>query len=200
MTPRLGSRDRRAIRIGLLLAVPLILAIFVIRPLYSERSDLQAALDRERALLGREMAVLAAAADVREALRQRRASFGTARAVTFDGTAPLATASLTRQVVEIAEEAGLRVTTAEARDALDGGEPLRLGQMDLVASGDWRSVMDFLRAFGKHWKYMRVSSFALSGSGTMPDDGRTALQIEARVVGLIMPDFEGATSSRTGAP
>lgn len=199
MMRSLGSRDRRALRIGLFFTVPLMLAIFVIRPLYSAHSDLREALARERALLGREVATLAAAAELRKALRQRGAAFGTARAATLEGPGPVAGAALSRRLVHVAEDAGLRVGSAQSRDVPEGGEPPGLAHVDMVATGDWRSVTDFMRALAEQPKYLRVSSFSLSRSGTMPGEARTALQVEARVVGLIMPDLDGATSSRDGA-
>jgi hypothetical protein len=58
---RLSPRDRRALRLGLLLAVPVLAWLFVVRPYRSSLADLKAQVEAESALLAREEALLASA-------------------------------------------------------------------------------------------------------------------------------------------
>lgn len=194
---RLGARDRRAIRIGVALTVPLILAIFVIRPMGHARDDLRDALDRERELLARELAMLAAGGRLHKALGDRGAHVRAARNATFDGPAPMASASLTRQVADIAEESGLAVRSASSRGVSEGGTPLQVVEMDIAAVGDWSSVTRFLAALPEPSKYLGVSSFSLSRDGTTLH-GQAALQLDARIVGLVSPAFDAPALSRGG--
>jgi len=58
---RLSARDRRALRLGLVLAVPIAAWMFVIRPYRAALADLKARVEAERALLAREEALLVSA-------------------------------------------------------------------------------------------------------------------------------------------
>lgn len=58
---RLSARDRRALRIGLFLAIPILAWTFVVRPYRAALSDLTARVDAERSLLAREEALLQSA-------------------------------------------------------------------------------------------------------------------------------------------
>lgn len=58
---RLSPRDRRALRIGLMLAVPVLAWTLVVRPYRSSLSDLRAQVEAERGLLAREEALLVSA-------------------------------------------------------------------------------------------------------------------------------------------
>lgn len=58
---RLSPRDRRALRIGLLLAVPILAWTFLVRPYRASLADLKAQVEVERGLLAREEALLASA-------------------------------------------------------------------------------------------------------------------------------------------
>lgn len=58
---RLSARDRRALRTGLMLAVPVLAWLFVVRPYRASLADLKAQVEAERALLAREEALLESA-------------------------------------------------------------------------------------------------------------------------------------------
>lgn len=58
---RLSPRDRRALRIGLYIAVPVLLWAFVIRPYSSALAELRDQIEAERTLLAREEALLLSA-------------------------------------------------------------------------------------------------------------------------------------------
>lgn len=58
---RLSSRDRRALRLGLWLVLPVLVWTFIVRPYRSSLADLKAQVDAERGLLAREEAILGSA-------------------------------------------------------------------------------------------------------------------------------------------
>jgi len=58
---RLSARDRRALRTGLILAIPILAWTFVVRPYREALADLTAQVEAERSLLAREEALLQSA-------------------------------------------------------------------------------------------------------------------------------------------
>lgn len=200
MKPRLRSRDLRAIRIGLALAVPLGLGIFVVRPMEQARDELRVELARQERLLARELAILAARDGLRNALSDRLSFIGQARPVTFDGGGAMAGSSLTERIAAIAEGRGLEVTSAESRGISAEAGGLQLVEMDIVLVGDWSSVLRFLTRLREDDKYVRLSSFSLSRVGSVRSDGRTALQLTGRVAGLLAPTSGAAPTQPGGSP
>lgn len=200
MMRRLSPRDRRAISIGAAVAIPLCLLIFVIRPLGHVRDELRDEVAREKELLARELAMLAAYDELRRARDERLGHLSVARSVTLDAAAPIAGSSLTERVVACAEDRGLEVRSAESRGVADPDASPRVVEMDITAVGDWASLTGFLGDLARESTHLRVASFSLSSSGPVRDDGRTPLVLEARVAGLSAPDRSGAPGAISSAP
>lgn len=199
MMRRLSPRDRRAISVGAAVAIPLCLVIFVIRPLGHVRDGLPDEVAREKELLARELAMLAAYDELRRALDERLGHLSVARSVTLDAAAPIAGSSLTERVVACAEDRGLEVRSAESRGVADPHASPRLVEMDLTAVGNWASLTGFLGDLARESTHLRVVSFSISRNGLLRD-GRTSLVLEVRVAGLSAPDVDGVPGAIHGAP
>lgn len=196
---RLRSRDRRALRIGFALALPLGLGIFVVRPLDRARNDLLEELARQEALLERELAILDAREELLDAWSDRLAFSAAVRTVSFEDDGALAGSMLTERIAAIARASRLEVISAQSRGMSGEGisaeaESVRLVELDVVLAGDWPSMIDFLTRLRQDAKYMRLSSFSLAKVGGVLDQGTASLQLTGRVAALVAP---GSTATRS---
>jgi hypothetical protein len=147
---RLSARDRRAVRLGLMVLVPAVLWVAIVRPYRTSLAELHDRIAAERALLAREEALvadrealppaLAAAEDetMRTELRLVRAQ-----------NAPLAEAELTTFLQDVAglsrvllqELRGVEPEPAAASSESNGLVPIRLA---VRGESDLEGVMTFL--------------------------------------------------------
>ena len=181
-----SHRDRRAIRLGIALALPLSLTLFVGRPLYRLHAGLREELARETELLGRELALLAAHDDLKTGLLARLRILREAEGLTFGGDGSLAGSSLARTVASAADATGLEVRSAESRGTSDG-QRLSHAELDAVMVGEWTAVLRFLGRIRSDEKATSVVSFSLSRIGGGGEGDTAALQLDARIAGLLAP-------------
>lgn len=186
MNRRWSHRDRRAIRVGVALALPLSVALFVGRPLHRLHAGLREDLASETELLGRELALLAARDDLKTALLARLRILREAEGLTFDDAGSLAGSALARTVASAADASGLEVRSAESRGTSDD-QRLSHAELDVVMVGEWTAVLRFLGRIRSEEKATSVVSFSLSRVGGGGEGDGAALQLEARVAGLLAP-------------
>jgi tRNA pseudouridine-54 N-methylase len=191
--PELGQRDRRAIRVGTWIVVSAVLAVSVIRPSVTALLENRAAAERERALLVRELQLVADAPHDRAMLGAARRALDESASRLFSGAEQVtASAELARYVGQLALDRGLVVEQIETETQLDSraldapaadggatvtaegvGQPLRVS---LRARGDVVAIVAFLHAVEDGQRLVRVESIAVGGgeSDGTADDGLLA--------------------------
>lgn len=210
MTPRLllpaiAERDQRALRLGAWVLGPALLFALVVRPSVSALLDSRAALASERALLGRELSLVAEAPRDRQLLRAaEQAVDATGPRLFGGGEAVSASAELARYVARQATESGLTLEQTETETALDsaaqagtpnGGTsgapaatPLRVS---IRAHGEIEAVAAFLQAIERGPRLVRVDQVAITLADTTVDG---SLAMTATLSGLARNDFLRAVS------
>ena len=170
--PTLGERDRRALRLGAWVLVPLMIAGAVIRPYAAALVEHRTALASERASLAREYRAVLELANDRRALAVLDSQLVSLSPRLF-GRADVVTASaeLARYASEEATAAGLHVTQVETQTRIDSapatrvetngggpsGAPLASDlRVSLRARGNIVAIHDFLRAIEAGSKLVRV--------------------------------------------
>lgn len=195
----LGPRDRRALRIGGWIVVPVLLATLVARPLANAWIGQRSALFQERALLARELRLVAESPRDRDLLRTELQALDAAAPRLFGGAdAVSASAALARYVTRAARESGLSLEQAETETALDraAAGPLPNGSMSrgtspaepplrvsIRASGDIEEVVAFLGALEEGDRLVRVEQVTIAAGDEATGDDR-ALLLSATVSAL----------------
>ena len=189
--PALSTRDRRALRLGMILLTPVIVYSALVRPYVATLGDARAHLDDERRLLARERALVREAPSFPDRRRRASVALGAAwtRIVRGADTISIA-ASLAGYVSTTAESAGLQVEQVESRGA-DSLRMAHLGEGGLVAStveltarGDLERVLRFLSALEAGETYVRVDRFRITKRAGDAAADQEALALTATVTGI----------------
>lgn len=172
----LSGRDRRALRLGLLVFVPALLWLFVVRPYFATLTEVRDRLDAERTLLQREEEILASAtmlpiavADAEFAARR-----ATDRLVTAPN-APLAEARLTEWLEQIA---GLsRVLLLRMSEESVDPEEIESGELEPIrltvyGESDLQGVMTFLLRVEESPLLLRVRELLIEPEIQRPRSNR----------------------------
>lgn len=210
--PALAPRDRRALRIGGWIVLPVLLATLVVRPLGSAWVNRRAALEQDRALLARELRLVADAPRDLDLLRAERRALDASAPRLFGGAeAVSASAELARYVAREASRSKLDLEQAETETTLDPAAPLPNGgaeapatgtgqslRVSIRARGDVEGIVGFLRALEEGDRLVRVEQIAISAPEENPEDG--SLLLTATVTGLarlgLTPDTAAAPGAR----
>lgn len=214
MTPRLrmpaiGQRDQRALRVGAWILGPALLFVLVVRPSVSAVVESRDALASERALLGRELSLVAEAPRDRQLLRSAQRAVSAAGPRLFGGAEPVsASAELARYVARQATESGLALEQTETETVLDssaaavspnggasggGARPLRVS---IRAHGEVEAVAAFLQAIEDGPRLVRVEQLIISVADTTTD---SSLSVSATLSGLARNDFLRAAADTAPA-
>ena len=202
--PTLGPRDRRALRLGGWIMVPALLIGLVLRPLGDGWLADRATVVQNRALLARELRLVADAPRDRELLRAAREALDASAPRMFGGAeAVSASAELARYVGRMASESGLDLQQAETQTALDnalpapgGGAPIgpdpRFAvpplRVSIRARGDVEGIVAFLQALENGDPLVRVERIAITAAEeTTNDDG--SLVLTATISGIARGGF-----------
>lgn len=202
--PALDPRDRRALRAGAWILLPLLVTALVVRPWFLAASARREATTRERALLQREQQLLAGApGDAATFTLASRALAREAPRLFAGAEVVTASAELARYVATQAAAAGLAVRQAEmtalagaegAQGAADaegtdtaslaaaGTAAARL-RVTLRASGDVRAVVAFLRRMEEGAQLVRVERIDVE-RGMAGTSEAGALTLTATIAGL----------------
>ena len=218
MTPRLqlpslATRDKRALRVGGWIMLPVLFATLVVRPVGGAWLDQRAAVARDRALLASELRLVADASHDRELLRAERRVLDASASRLFGGAeAVSASAELARYVAREASESGLDLEQAESETTVDstgpaslpngGGVATRTAQplrVSIRARGDVEEVVAFLRAIEGGTQLVRVERIAI----TSADESATAdgsLLLTATLTGLARLGVATDTAATPASP
>lgn len=208
--PALGARDQRALRLGAWIMLPLLFATLLVRPGIGALIDRRAAVERDRALLGRERRLVAESPRDRQLLRSAERALGAAGPRLFAGTEPVsASAELARYVGRQAKSSGLAIEQTETETVLglgtppgapDGeaaavsasGGPAQPLRVSIRARGDVVAITAFLSAIEHGSKLVRVEQLAIAAGDSSSDDG--ALSLTATLSGFARRDFLSSDS------
>jgi hypothetical protein len=158
----LNARDRRALRAGAAVLAAALFAQAVVRPYLSERDDLRARIVRERDLLAREDALLAAVAAYPRRLDRAEAALLAAAPRLFPG-ADLATASAELSSHVAGEAFGQRVFVqqSETRPPEDAGGGIVRLRVELRAMGDLEGILGMLHRLETGPKLLTVEGLSV---------------------------------------
>lgn len=186
----ISARDRRALRVGAAAIAPIILYAFVLLPFARHVSTRNDAIERERDLLVRERALLAAALDYPARMLAVAEARADQRHRMFTGPEPLAsTAGLASYVGDLAAGSEVRVERVDARtpEEGDGGTMVRV---TLAATGDVAGLMRWLDALENGPRAVileRLSIGSVSGASEYPQgtgSGVEALELSLDLLGF----------------
>ena len=168
--PVLGARDRRALRLGALMVVPVLLVAVVIRPYARALRASSDSLATERTLLARELGVLREAGqNAQLAERERRALAEACSRLFEGGDAVAASAQLASYVAELAEETGVSIDESETRAATDSSI---VAAVEVGATGSVLEILQFLRALENGPRLARSDRISISPvAGASPRGG-----------------------------
>lgn len=199
----LSSRDRRALRIGAWLVLPLLAASLVVRPYVATLLVERAALANQRGLLSRELRAVHDVPSEVERLRNGNRVLVAEAGRLFGGTdAVTATAELARYVTARAVATGLRVDQAESSSDREPDGAMASGassgassaadsgalRVTLRAHGGSVGIYAFLRALETGPKLVRVERIEIAQAST-DDAGGGTLTLAATVCGLARRSF-----------
>jgi len=162
---RLSPRDRRAIRLGLLVLAPVVLWTGVVRPYRRSLDETRDRLETERGLLARERALIVAATTLPDALRDAGAEAEATRGRMIDGLDPaLAEEKLTGELERLAAQS--RVLLQEMRGVepprtaavTPGIHPIRLA---VQGQSDMNGVTAFLQRVEESRLLLRIRELSI---------------------------------------
>jgi type II secretion system (T2SS) protein M len=182
---RLAVRDRRALVLGAVVLMPVLLFRGVVRPYARARAALGERVRVQRDLLARELAVLADARSLRERRARLDASLAADAPRLFPGTEPYAaTADLVSYVGETARRNRVQVQDLQGRSAAPAtqAEGLTRVQVELRGETDFEGVLRLLQTIERGPRLVRVDALAIERSGADPG-GRETLTLRAALSG-----------------
>jgi hypothetical protein len=157
-TMRLSARDRRALRLGVMLAAPALVYVLAAKPYYASVQAAKASLATQRDLLDRERALVAGAPLLPKQTTIVRAAAAQARERLYTDADPItATAALGRDITQAFEDAGIALQHTEAREPVKRPEGLRELTIDLRAEGDFEGILYMLSLLEGDDRLLRVS-------------------------------------------
>ena len=188
---RLRSRDRRAITVGALVLVPALGFSLVARPYARARADLERRLDEQRALLGRELALVDAAGRLPTAMDAAARELARRRARLLPGRDGLsATAALVDVVGDEARRHSVLLEAIESRQPEATGSGLLAVAIEVRGRGDLEGLLGWLRALESGARLLRVDGLTVgrtdAGAEAHAHDTETLL-LAATIRGYVLP-------------
>jgi hypothetical protein len=180
----LSSRDRRAVRTGLVAVLPAVFYAFVVKPYISSVRQTMDDVRSQTLLLDREEAVTRG----QTAIRQRaNAAAAVARRVAprlYAGAdSALAMSTFGRDVATALNDAGLVVQRVEVRDSLPRNAALRERTLDLRAQGDFAALLSAVTRLEANARLIHVSRVAIDKNGERRSTGAESLSLVAVIRG-----------------
>jgi hypothetical protein len=180
----LSSRDRRAVRAGLLAVAPVLFYALVARPyIFSVRRTVEA-LQSQTILLEREEAVTERQRAIRDEVKAAAAIARRLAPRTYSGADSVLVMSMFgRDVTTALNDAGLVVQRVEMRDSLSRNVGLRELTIDVRAQGDFESLLGALTRLEGNARLIHVSRLAIDNDGERQSTGVESLSLVAVVHG-----------------
>lgn len=161
----MSSRDRRALRLGAFVSLPLLLWSLAVKPYRAALAGTRAEIERERSLLERELTLLAHAPRMPQDLREARRASASSEQRLFVGNDVIeATSSLSSHVGRALRTAGLVVQQVESRDAAEERNGLRQISIDVRSEGSLAGVLRALRSLESGGRLVRVTRISVEKS------------------------------------
>lgn len=188
----LEDRERRAIRIGLLILLPVLVGRCAVEPYFGALGRDRSRLSEERSLLAREMALVVARKAMKGLADTTAMAFAIRSVRLFQSDPTLAANALVSYVADLASSNWMLVQTADAQGVEELGRgPVRAVHAHIQAVGDIGEVLNLLRALELGQKLVRVDRLTLkrqasSGAVVAPDSVRL-ISLDAIVTGYTLP-------------
>ncbi len=158
----LSGRDRRAVRIGMLLTAPVLLNALVIKPYVATVRRLWDATQAQSALVDREEDLAASAAVIGSSSKRALETARRTRSRTYLASDTLLSATtFGRDVTQALEQAGLAIQRVETRDSLGWHTGLRELVVDVRAQGDFEAILSALARLEAHTHLFHVSRLSI---------------------------------------
>jgi hypothetical protein len=198
--PSVSARDRRALALGSLVAIPALCYGLVIAPYRRAMADLRSHLESQRALLARERALVAEAPALPAALHARESTVLHEAPRLFDGRDLLAaSAALATYIGARAYQAHVFVQSSETRAPTPAADGILAVSVDVRADGDLAGIATLLQSIERGPKLVRVERIAIERSGSQavgtPASDEEILTVEARMTGYALTTLQHAAAS-----
>lgn len=162
----LSKRERRALIIGALIAVPIVGWGVGARPYMSTLGEMKSRLANERQLLARELGVLEAAGDYPEELRRSGRALLQASSRLMGGGKPgLASANFARYLQAVAQEERVLLSRVDPKPAEPAGTGLLSLTLMVRGESDLEGVMRFLQSLESGPKLVRLENLRIQSAG-----------------------------------
>lgn len=185
-TPSLRARDRRALALGALVAVPVIGWTLVGAPIARADADRRARLASSRELLARELEIVASAdayppllGDARQAMREASPRLFTG------GTSGARSASLVAWVQARARASEVRLSEIATVGDSASVAGLRPVSIRIAGRADLEAVLSFISSMERGEKLVRVSGLGISAR---EESGPEPLHFELTATGYALGD------------
>jgi type II secretory pathway component PulM len=185
MFARMNPRDRRALMLGALIAAPVLAYRAAVKPYLAALSDVREAVASERALLQREVTLLARAPKLPREIQSARLASSAADKRLFAGSDGIeATSALSSYVGNALRSSNVTVQQVESRDTEAAGAGLTEIALDVRAEGSLGAVLRALRGLESGPRLVRVTRVSVERSLASPAPGAAeSLVIAATVRG-----------------
>ena len=176
MSYELKDRERRTLKWGALIGLPVLLYMFAVRPLYASLLDKREQLDLERTTLVRERAAIAAAKrnpqlqHIADSLMQI-----TSQRLFSGADDVMASAELGSYIGDIAAKNHFLMTSATTGALPKTKSTVRTLSEDIRGESDLQGILEFLQALEHGPKLVRVSRVDMSRPTRDADDIETVL-------------------------
>lgn len=157
---RLRPQDRRALTIGGIALAVLLGYSRLVRPALDRDLAQRRLLDEQRALLGREQSLVAAAPALPLAQREAESALGAESPRLFMGDSVAATAELSAYVSQVAAVSGVHLSTVDGR-APSGMQGLVRLSVDLRGEATWRQALVFVHRLESSAQLVNVNSLRI---------------------------------------
>lgn len=185
-----NPRDRRALALGALVLLPVLVYALVGRPYARALVEARAELAAERDLLTRELALLSLADTLPALGRMATVRVERINARLFEDAGDLSALAFERYLLDLAEESRVRVEQSHA--TVDETAPGELASIEATLRGvsDLEGVLDLLYTLENGTKLVRVERIALEpiSTGASGSEKHIAVWITATGFGLPVPE------------
>ncbi|HVE78359.1 MAG TPA: type II secretion system protein GspM [Gemmatimonadaceae bacterium] len=191
----LAARDRRALTLGGLIALPVLLWTLAVAPYVRALADARDQVEGGRAVLARELGVLAAAHQYPALADEGARALRRAAPHLLDaGSAGVASASLVAYVQSRARESRVRVTELAPQSDSAASQGVLPVSLRVEGKGSLEALLTFLQSLEMGPKLVRVDGLEIEatemiGTGMAEGDDRTA---DVLVFGLMATGFAPA--------
>lgn len=194
--PRLRDRDRRALRIGVLLAVPLLVINLAVRPYLAALTELRERVASRRELLARELALVARAGSYPRELGRTQTALGALAPRLFIGADEIArTGALVYYVGERATRNRVLMQRVETRPSEPTADSLLALRIDVQGMSDLEGILGLLHALESGEKLVRIERLAITTAGRLGTAAGTPAE-EVLSFNATITGFAGGSAER----